>query len=1082
MRVFSRPNRLQLVLGGCLAAFAMLASVASAQNADAPAAGGAAAKSSPEAERIYLDGRNYQNGGAFDLAAIEWAKLVKDFPKDPLADKAQHYLGVCLLKLDKPAEAEAALQAVVKNYPKFDLLEDTLLSLGACQYAQAAAGKQDRYAAAAATFESLLKQFPKGQYVEQALYFAGESQYAQGKKPEAIAYYERLLGEFPEGSRRSEALYALGVAQEELGKFAEAGQAYDQFLADFAASPLATEVKMRKAETVLQAGDARAAGKMFAEVAAVKGFAAADHALFRQALCEVKQDRFAEAGAIYARIPTEFPQSASAAEATIAAGRCFQRAEKYGEASQWFEKAIAAGDRHAAEAAHWQCKILLKSGQPVEAAALAEKQLAAGGESPYLIDLALDRGDALFEIPDQRAEALAVYRKLADAEPQHALAPQARYNAAFAALDLKQYPQAIDEAAAFLKAYPQDRLVPDVTYVAAEAQLQLQNYAEAEKGYAQLLQIAKEHPDREVWQVRQGLVAHLQKKHPDTIAILSPVVGQLKSPAAISEAQYLIGASQYQSEQFAEAAKSLAASLAADPKSRQAPEALLLLARVQARGGDYAAAVASVERVLKEFPASPLLDQAHYRLGEFAYAKDDFAGAKTAYERVLKDWPQSAFAPYALYGQGWAQTKAKEFAAAADSFSQLLTSYPRHALEADSLYARAMCRRQAGAAKEAIADLDAFLATTPAAARKSEALYEKGLAQAALGDQAAAAATFAAILAADPQFAATDKVLYELAWAEKSQNKHAEAAARFARLSQEFGDSPLAAEAWFHVAESHYEKKDYAAAVQAYGQAQAKSPLGELAEKTAYKLGWAHYQQKKYDDALRAFTEQLAAGGQGTLAADARFMQAECLFRMEKYSDAYAAYQVAAKEKASSPVIEVLTLLHGGQSASQLKNWEGAVSLLAAIPEKFPETPLLAEAMYELAWARQNSGQKAEALADYEAAATKSRDHVGARARFMMGELHFAEKKYDLAIQEFRRAMLGYGGEQGAAEAKNWQAKSGYEAGRCAEVQIAAAGDAAKKQQLIRDARQFYTFVVEKHASHELAAEAKKRLEVLKSL
>jgi TolA-binding protein len=1082
MRELQRLGRLWCtLLGGCVAAL-LVASAVSAQNAVAPAAAAPAAKSSPEAERIYLDGRNYQNGGAFDLAAIEWAKLVKDFPKDPLADKAQHYLGVCLLKLDKPTEAEASFQAVVKNYPKFDLMEDTLLSLGACQYAQAVAGKKDHYAAAGATFDSLLKQYPKGRYVEEALYFAGESLYAQGKKPEAVAYYERLVSEFPEGKRLADALYAQGVAQEELGKFAEAGAIYDKFLASFAQSPLATEVKMRKAETVLQAGDAATAGKMFAEVAAVKDFAAADHALFRQALCEVKQDHYAEAGALYARIPTEFPQSPSAAEATIAAGRCFHRAEKYGEASQWFDKAIAAGQSHAAEAAHWQCKILLKSGKPAEAAALAAKQLAAGGESPFLVDLALDRGDALFEIPDQRAEALAVYAKLADAQPEHALAPQARYNAAFAALDLKQYPQAIEQAAAFLKAYPQDRLVPDVTYVAAEAQLQLQNYGEAEKGYAQLLRIAQEHPDREIWQVRQGLVAYLQKKYPETTAILSPIVGQLKLPAAISEAQYLIGASQFQTEQFAEAAKSLAASLAADPKSRQAPEALLLVARVQARGGDYAAAVASAERVLKEFPESPLLDQVHYRLGEFAYAKDDFAGAAAAYDRVLKDWPESPFAPYALYGKGWSQTKSKDFAAGADSFSQLLAKYPEHALQADSLYARAMCRRQAGAAKEAITDLDAFLATIPAATRKSEALYEKGLAQVALGDQAAAATTFAAILETDPKFAATDKVLYELAWAEKSQNKFAEAAAHFARLSQEFGDSPLAAEAWFHVAESHYEKKDYAAAVKAYGQAQAKSPMSELAEKTAYKLGWAHYQQKQYDEARQAFTEQLAASGQGPLAADARFMQADCLFYLEKYAEAYAAFQVAAKEKASSPVFEVLTLLHGGQSASQLKQWTDAIAMLAAIPEKFPDTPLLAEALYELAWAKQNAGQTAEALADYEAAATKSRDQVGARARFMMGELHFAEKKYDLAIQEFRRAMLGYGGEQAAAETKNWQAKSGYEAGRCAEVQIAAASDAAQKQQFVQSARQFYTFVVEKHASHELAAEAKKRLEALKSL
>ncbi len=99
----------------------------------------------------------------------------------------------------------------------------------------------------------------------------------------------------------------------------------------------------------------------------------------------------------------------------------------------------------------------------------------------------------------------------------------------------------------------------------------------------------------------------------------------------------------------------------------------------------------------------------------------------------------------------------------------------------------------------------------------------------------------------------------------------------------------------------------------------------------------------------------------------------------------------------------------------------------------------------------------------------------------MMGEIYFTHKQHNEAIREFQRGMFGYGGEQAPAETKNWQAKSGYEAGRCAEVQITAA-DAAAKPKLIADAKRFYTFVVEKHPQHELAAEAKKRLDVLGKL
>jgi TolA-binding protein len=211
-------------------------------------------------------------------------------------------------------------------------------------------------------------------------------------------------------------------------------------------------------------------------------------------------------------------------------------------------------------------------------------------------------------------------------------------------------------------------------------------------------------------------------------------------------------------------------------------------------------------------------------------------------------------------------------------------------------------------------------------------------------------------------------------------------------------------------------------------------------------------------------------------------MKAECLFRQEEYEAAWPAYQAALKTKASSPTIAALTRLHAAQSAAQLKRWDEGVPLLTAMIKQQPESPLLAEAHYELGWARQNLGKTQEAAADYEIAATKSRDQVGARARFMLGELRFTEKKHADAIREFQRAMFGYGGDEAAPETKNWQAKSGYEAGRCAEVLIGATADDAARQKHFADARRFYTFVAEKHPDHDLAAEAKKRLEALAKL
>ncbi len=105
-----------------------------------------------------------------------------------------------------------------------------------------------------------------------------------------------------------------------------------------------------------------------------------------------------------------------------------------------------------------------------------------------------------------------------------------------------------------------------------------------------------------------------------------------------------------------------------------------------------------------------------------------------------------------------------------------------------------------------------------------------------------------------------------------------------------------------------------------------------------------------------------------------------------------------------------------------------------------------------------------------------------ARAQFMVGEVEFQQKRYADAIKDFQRTMFRAVGEGGPAELRNWQAKAGYEAGRCSEVQIQEAKSPALRAKYIADAKKFYQYVVATHPENELAAEAKKRLDALAKL
>lgn len=1049
-------------------------------------------ESSAEAVNTYADAASFQNNGAFNLAVKEWEKFVKNHPKDPLLPKVLHYRGVCYLQLEKPdhAKAEASLAETVTKFPMMELIQDAMLNLGWCQYQQAQAGAADKFKDAAKTFGALAEQYPKdkkGKFADQALFYQAESLYLSGQRKESVAPYAKLMADHPESMFRADGLYALGVTHEELQQYAEAGKVYDVFIKELSEKkpPLLTEVRMRKAETLLQANDFKTAEKILGEVAGEKGFSLADHALYRQAYAVLKQDRFADAGVLYAKIPEAFPQSTYVKDAIVSAGRCYYRGDKFAEAAPWFQKVVEGASADVPEAAHWLCRIDLRNGKPDPAAARAAQVLPKAKDSPYFVNLKMDQADALYEIPAKRAESLDLYAKIATEHPEHELAPQALYNAAFAALDLKKFDDGLKQSTAFQAKFKDHRLTPDVKNVAAECQLQLGKHAEAEAVFRDLTAKHAEHADIETWRVRLGLVQYLQKKYPETIDTLKPLLPQIKTPNAVAESQFLIGASSFYTDKPDLAIAALSASLAANAKWRQADETLLVLARAHRKQNALDEAIKAAKRLVTEFPESKLLDAGHFRLGEFSYAADDYKSAVAEYDVVLQKWGDSAYAPYAMYGKGWGQLKLRDFKNAAESFTGLITKHKDHKLTPDSRFARALCRRQTEDHKGVIEDVGEFLKSNPDVGQKANALYERGLSEVALKEYPAAVATFGTILKENPKYENADKVLYELAWAHKSQSQDAEAVTHFAALAKDYGTSALAGEAFFHVGEEAYDKKNFADAVKSYTEAQKRAGKTEIGEKTAYKLGWANFQLKQYQPAADQFAKQLTDFKDGSLAPDATFMKAESLFKLEKHAEAHPAFvaarDVALKSDKLKPEIKALILLHGGQSACQLKKWTDGLAFLEPIPTDFKESPYVAEALYEIGWAKHNLKKSDEALVSFEQAATKSRGAVGARARFMMGELHFEAKRFDDADAEFQRVMFGYGGDAAPDEVKNWQAKAGFEAGRCAEVQIMGA-PANDKERLLGRAKKAYQYLLDKHANHELTPKAKERLAALVKL
>ena len=1002
----------------------------------------------------------FQNQKLYEPAIDEWQAFLKKFPQDPRGDKASHYLGTCQLQAKQYPAAAATFENVATKFPKFELLDQSLLNLGTAWYSHAQETKKPAdYDKAELAFARMLKQFPKSTFAGRALFYRGESLYQQNKLKEAAASYDTLVKSFPNDELLADAQYALGIAQEAMQQGDAAQATFVAFQSKFPKHALATEVRMRQAELLFAKGDFAAAQSQFALVGAVNEFSLADTAVLRQARCLYELGKYDEAGDLYWNVPRLFTKTKHYDTAVLAGAKCFYLVGKYAPARSGLERVAGRDVPEAAEAKQWIARSFLKEKNPEQALKVLDDALKLHATDPAFPQLVLARIDALYELPARRKETVAAYGDFARKYPQHELASQAQYMAALTALDLDEHAAAKASSTAFLTAYPNDKLVPDVQFIGAEARLLLTEYADAELQYKAFLRRAPTHANAPQARVRLGLALQLSNKHAEALTALESAQAELKDPALRSESLAIMGRSQAAQEQFEKAAQSFERSLQAKPDRDQTDQTMIALADAYRRAGKQPEATARLQQLAKSFPKSPLVEEASFRLGEAAYAAGEFDQSLVQYSKVVRDWPTGTFAAHAQYGLGWTHFKRNGFPLAVEAMTTLATKYAKSELAIKGLYVRAMARYQLGEFAAAVTDIDLFLLSKPPKTDALDAQYLLGLALAGQQKFEEAAKTYASILATDPKYAGADKVAYELGWSYVELGQKPQSIAAFLRLAKDYPESPLAVESLFRVGESHYEAGEFADASKAYAEAQSKNATGEIAEKVVHKLGWSHLKAEKLKEASDSFTAQLKNFPEGKLAGDAEFLLGECQFKQRQWKPALARYAgvIAAKH----PTYHALAIYRSGECAAAQEQWAESLKLHQQVLDQFPNFELRPEARYGVGWALQQQDKLTEAVAQYEKVTEETDTETAAKARFMIGEAYFAQKNHKEATKHFLKAAFAYGH-------KEWSAMAYFEAARCFEV-----------LKDVPQAKNCYQQMLDKYPTHPKAADAKKRLTML---
>ena len=749
------------------------------------------ADSTEESIALYADAANFQTSGAFDLAITNWNQFLKMYPDDELASKAAHYLGVCYMQRKNPDYVGAAKAfAVALEDEDYDLREESLANQGWCYYASAGDGPQrdqERLKKTIETFELLREENPKSDYIDRAYFYSGEAAYGLGDRKKAIRLYDAFL-KLPgaaDSPLRCDALYAKGIAHEELKQVDQALGIYQNLLRSCSGDDLVVDVHMRL-------GDLQIVRSQFAE--AVKSFDAAlkeakddddkSYALFRQAYALVQSGSPGEAAVRYDTLQKDYPNSPYAAGATLAAGQSLYRDGKIDDAAARFEKVLGQNNLQAAtEAAHWLVRISLSKGNSADAAAIAKKQLDAGTEGEFAVDLQVDLAEALAMNPQTLAESARLAEQAYRSAPTDALAPRALYNAAFSLLQLNQYDKAAKLSTEFLSKFASDQLASDVRFIAAESQLLSGKTKDAVASYRQLLaNAAADDVQRPVWVLRAGLAMNTLRAFDDAIELLKQEYANINQPGQKAEAQFLVGQAHMMSGRPADAAVSFGRATSLSPDWPRSGEATLLRGTALLQAGKDAEAKKAWDELLKADPKSRMADQARYKLAQTASSNGDFVTAVSLYDQIIDGKRDQGLIPYALYGRGWSQMQEGKHKQAIVSLDRLLKDSPGHPLSDDALIARGISHRTNGSFDQARADLESYLKLKPTGVNLGHALYELALVDQKQGKSNAAIDKLSRLTKEVPDYSGMEKVLYELGWTLRESGKEAEAADQFRAL------------------------------------------------------------------------------------------------------------------------------------------------------------------------------------------------------------------------------------------------------------------------------------------------------------
>ena len=266
-----------------------------------------AAKDTPEEQFAWAE--DFYRNKNWDRAIEEFEKVPAAFANSHLAAEAVYYVGLCWEEKQDTAKAADAYQKLIDRYPYSDRIKDAAKREFDIANEFAAGGKlkvlgvpalpgQEK---ALELYKHIVKNAPFGTYGDQAQFKIGELYKSQGEYEEAQKAFQAVVDEYPSSELVPQARYQIAYSSMQASKKSQYNESYaDRAIEEF-------QGFKENFPSSRQSVEAEEAIKALRNKKAMTQFDIAD---FYE-----RQNKLASAKVYYQEVITQYPETASAAEA-----------------------------------------------------------------------------------------------------------------------------------------------------------------------------------------------------------------------------------------------------------------------------------------------------------------------------------------------------------------------------------------------------------------------------------------------------------------------------------------------------------------------------------------------------------------------------------------------------------------------------------------------------------------------------------------------------------------------------------------------------------------------------------------------